>query len=339
MNLLSFRSPYVIFGVPLLCVLVLTGLAYSSFFALHPASLSLGITIDLVFTVPLLYFLLIRNRTIPTTTVIPCFILGMVVAGYILPATHHLALNYVKTWVLPLVETTVLVVVISQGYRTLRRYRARRETTADFYTAIKQTVAPRFPPLIAGILTTEISVSYYGFFVWRKRRLRSHEFSYHRHSGSVGLLATAIFLTVAETLIIHLLLARWNTTAAWVLTGISTYTAVQIYGLLRSMSQRPIVLDSQTLKIRYGLLSETTFPIANIASVERLSLATSLDSSTRALSPLGELEPPNTLIRLTAEAHIETLYGARRPFTSLALFVDEPERFADALRTALDEPD
>ena len=325
------------FGIPLLLVLLLAGLAYSPFFALHPAPLSLGITLDLVLTVPLVYFLLIRNRAIPVTTVVLWFVLGTVVASLVLPEPHHTYLNYVKTWGVPFVEVIILTTLSFKVHRAVLHYRRERKATPDFHSAAREATASVLPPPVASLLATEISVIYYGFISWRKRKPSVYEFSYHRHSGSIALLATAIFLTLAETFVVHLLLARWSVTAAWILTAISAYTAVQLFGILRSMVRRPIVLDGETLKIRYGLLGETTLSQANITTVELISQTDALPPATHKLSPLGELEPHNVIIHLARETTVRYLYGSRRSCTALALFVDEPERFAKTLRAGQDE--
>ena len=244
---LSYAVPL---GIPLLIILLMVGLVHSPFFTLQPEALSLGITVDLVLTVPLVYFFLIRNRNIPKVTVISFFIAGIVVAGFILPELHQFYLNQLKTWVFPLVEIAVLIVVTGAG-------------------------------------------------------------------------------------VVHLLIERWNTTVAWILTGVSGYTAVQLFGVLRSMSKRPIALEETTLKLRYGILSEATIPLTNIASVTHTTQPVKFDDETRPLSPLGDLEPHNVLVRTRGQSSLHLMYGFQKSFTTLALYVDEPERFTKTLHEAL----
>ena len=326
------------FGLPLLLIVALAGLVHSSYFAFHPKALSLGITVDLLLTVPLVYFFLVRKQNIPTVTTISVFVLGIIVASIILPTEHQFYLSQAKTWVLPVVELSVLSVVVFKVRQMVKQYQAQRETALDFYTAVQQITIRTLPQPAATVLASELAVFYYGFLRWRKRALAQHEFSYHKESGSVALLATVMFLTLVETGVVHLLLERWSSVAAWILSGISLYTAVQIFGIMRSLSQRPIALEAEKLTVRYGFLSEATIPLAAIASVERTTQFITFNQRVRNLSPLGELEPHNVLIRLHSEHTLQMMYGFQRTFTALALHVDEAERFVKVLNDALQNP-
>ena len=67
-----------------------------------------------------------------------------------------------------------------------------------------------------------------------------------------------IFSIAIETFAIHLLLLKWSETAAWILTGISIYTAIQVFGLAKSITQRPIV-------IKYLALDRSLmYPLTNL---------------------------------------------------------------------------
>ena len=318
-------------GLPLLIIGLMIGLVYSPAFSLQPEALSFGITVDLLVTLPLVYFLLIRKQRIPKLTVVSIFVVGMVIAGIILPTEQQWYLNLAKTWVLPLIELSVLSFVVIKVRQIMKCYRGQRGTTTDFYTAVKQATTATVPHPFASVLATEIALLYYGFFRWKKRTLAPHEFSYHKNSGSIAILATVLLLVVVETLVVHLLLARWSSVAAWIFSGISGYTAMQIFGVMRSLSQRPIALESDTLIVRYGFLSEAAIPLDNIATVEQTTQPIASHQHTRVLSPLGDLEPHNVLIRLHTAQLLHVMYGAKRTFTTLALHVDEAERLVEKL--------
>lgn len=329
------RSPFVAWVVPLLLVATIVGITYSPLFALRPAALSLGITVDLLFTIPLVYLLLARQRDLPRWAVGSFFVAGVLVASLILPDQHQHYLRLAKTWLLPVVELTVLVFVVHRARRIARHYRDHSDTSPDFYDALRQATTAVLPPGVAEVLTSELAVLYYGFFARKKHPLQPGEFSYHRKSGSVALLATVMLLTVAEAAVVHLLLTRWSATAAWVLTGISVYTALQVFGVLRSMSRRPIVITDRHLQLRYGFLSETTIPLSAVASVKLTRQPVKYDRLTRSLSPLGELEPHNVWLQLRGEGTLERVYGVRRSFTTLVFHVDDAPRFVEVLRRTL----
>ena len=86
----------VAFGIPLMLILSVIVLAKSSVFQLHPKELSMGITFDLVFVIPTIYFLLIRKSKIPQITTAPIFIAGIVIASFIIPNDYQFYLSGVK---------------------------------------------------------------------------------------------------------------------------------------------------------------------------------------------------------------------------------------------------
>ena len=190
-----------------------------------------------------------------------------------------------------------------------------------------------FQKKISGAFATEITVLYYGFFNWKKRKLSNNEFSYHKSSGTIALLIVFMFLIMVETSVVHLLLQKWSTLAAWVLSILSIYTCLQVFGIMRSMSKRPISIDNGELKLRYGLFSESTISISNIENIELSTKSIEFDYRTKKLSPLRGFESHNVVIRLKEEEVLFGLYGLKSTYTTIALHVDEKEQFAKEIKT------
>lgn len=333
----SIRIPQniITFGLPLLVMFFMVYLSQSIWFRQQPEALSVGIILDLTLTVPLLYFLLIRKRKISNTTVVPFFIGGIVLAGYIIPVDHQFLLSQIKTYVFPLVEMTALFFVGRNVYKLRKSYKTQNQAAPDFYTAFRQATREVILGAAATFLVTEVATIYYGFLHWRKRRLAEHEFSYHKNSGTVAILAVLIFLVLIETFVIHLLLQLWSPLAAWILTGVSLYSLVQIFGILRSLSKRPISIENEQLELRYGILGEVSIPLANIDSVELSTKSIQQDKQIRKLSPLGDLESHNILIHLKNEGSLKGFYGMEKTFTTIALYVDDKQRFKECCNNAL----
>ncbi len=315
--------PWTIPGAALLLLAGLVLLRLQS----HTPLLSLGITVDLLITIPLIHLGLMRRQRASGITALSWFVIGVVVASLVLPSTDQHYLTLAKTWVVPLVELSLLSFVLYRVRQISVRYR-RQQYANDFYTNLLAATTGILPATVAKVLTTEVATLYYGFFVWKPYRFREHEFSYHRRSGSVALWATILFLALAETAVVHILLVRWSTVAAWILTGISVYTAFQIWGIIRSMYHRPIAVDQGGLRLRYGYIGEVTVPWAEVAS----AVPAPAETSVPRLSPLGALEPANVLIRFCSPQTVLGLYGSRRKVTSLALYADEPQRLIERLR-------
>lgn len=323
--------------MPLLIIGIMVLIAKSTIFKANPGILSTGITFDLLLTVPLVYFLLIRKTSIPKTTVVPILIIGIVICSLILPTENQHYLNLFKTWILPIVELSILSFVIFKVQNGIKRYKQNKTESFDFFTTLKSTCYEILPKALVIPVVTEIAVFYYGFINWRKRKLRENEFTYHKDSGTVTLLIAIIFIVAIETVTIHILLAKWNTTVAWILTCLSIYSGIQIFGFAKSMLKRPITIENNKLFLRYGIMNQTTIDLEDIDSIEISSKDIELNKETRKLSFLGELEGHNMVIRLKEENTLIGLYGIKRKYKNLALHVDKKNEFKERINNALQQ--
>ncbi len=324
-----------ILGIPLLMITLMVLIAKSKLFEIDPNTLSVGITADLLFTIPLVYFLLIRKRNIPKTTIVPLFVLGILTASYIIPKEHQSLLNWAKTWMFPVVELGVGFFVFYKVRQTLKRYKEKALQTPDFFSALKETCREILPGKLAMVMAMELAVFYYGFISWKNRLLSKNEFSYHKNSGTIALLVALIGIIGIETYAIHVLLLKWSTIAAWIASALSIYSSIQIFGFLKSIMKRPITIEKNTLLLKYGILSEASIPIEDISSIEITSKDIEFDDTTRKLSPLGELETHNIVITLKKENELTGLYGLKKSFEKIAFFIDHKEEFKTELENAI----
>ena len=332
---ISHQKSLVTVGIPLLIIGLMVVIAKSSMFINNPSELSIGITFDLLLTVPLVYFLLIRKTKIPKTTVIPFLILGLVICSLILPSENQYYLTLFKTWIFPIVELSILSFVIYNVRKGIKGYKLNKTESFDFFTTLKNTCYEILPKSVVIPVVTEIAVFYYGFIYWKKRELKENEFSYHKDSGTITLLIAIIFIVAIETVVFHILLVKWSSIAAWILTFLSIYSGIQIFGFLKSMLKRPISIENDRLYLRYGIMTETIIDIKDIDSIEISSKDIELNKETRKLSFLGELESHNFIIRLKKENELIGLYGIKRKYKNLALCIDNKIEFENRINNAL----
>ncbi len=294
-----------------------------------------AIAVDLLLAIPLLYFFLIRKTNIPKTTVIPLMVLGLVIGSYFLPRDQQQYLNLFKTWALPVIELSVLSYVILKVRAALRKYRTFKGQSSDFFTTLKSTCREILPSRLVGPFATEVAVIYYGLLNWKRKKLSANEFSYHRSSGSLALLGAFILVIIIETLALHFLLIRWSPAVAWVLSALSVYTALQVFGIARSIPQRPVAINTNSVSLRYGILNEVEIHFDEIDSVSHSTQSQPKSRLSRSLSPLGEMEGHNLIIILKDCDQLEGLYGFKKQFNTLAVALDEPERFVTQLNEAM----
>ncbi|MHA7057032.1 hypothetical protein ACWGOQ_0007425 [Aquimarina sp. M1] len=331
----SFQKSLAVFGIPLFIIGLMIVIVKSSIFRNNPDELAIGITFDLLLTVPLVYFLLIRKTKIPKITIVPFLVLGLIICTLVLPSENHYYLNLFKTWVFPIVELSVLLFVIYKIKKGIKNYKLINTASLDFFSTLKNTCYEILPKGLVIPVVTEIAVFYYGFVYWKKRKLKENEFSYHKDSGTITLFIAIILIVAIETVVLHILIAKWSDIAAWVLTILSIYSVIQIFGFLKSMSKRPIAIDNSKLYLRYGIMTETTIPLKDIDRIEISSKDMELNQETRKLSVLGSLESHNVIIHLKNDNELIGLYGIKRRYRILALYVDDNIEFENQIRYGL----
>lgn len=332
--ILNINRNIFIFGILFSLLLILVYLMKSPIIQDNQA-LSLGISADLVLSVPLIYFLLIRKSKIPKTTVIPVMALGLILGFYFLPKESQTYLALFKTWALPIIEVSVLGFVIIKIRSAVKTYKGLKGSAPDFFSILKNTCYEILPKRLALLFATEIAVIYYGFINWRSRPLQENEFTYHKNSGTPALFGAFIIMLAGETIAIHFLLAQWSNVFAWVLTALSIYMAVQVLGFARSLSKRPISINQNSISLKYGILNETEISFSDIAKIELSSKSFDKNEFTKTLSPLGELESHNMIIHLKTDYELIGIYGMKKKFKVIALFLDEPQAFKEKIENAL----
>ena len=336
-KIIKTQKNIIIFAIPILIIGLMIFITKTSLFQMNPDNLAVGITFDLLLIVPFIYFLLIRKTDIPKTTVLPFLIFGVIICSIILPSENQHYLNLFKTWVLPIVELSVLSFVIYNVRKGIKNYKKKKHLSFDFFTTLKNTCYEILPKNVVIPVVTEIAVFYYGFMYWKKRELKENEFSYHKDSGTITLLIAIIFIVAIETVTFHFLLLKWSNIAAWILTFLSIYSAIQIFGFLKSMFKRPISIEGNKLYLRYGIMKEATIKLKEIDSIEISSKDVELNKETRKLSFLGELESHNVIIRLKNENTLIGLYGIKKKFKVLALYIDDKNEFKNQIDNALQQ--
>ncbi|WP_425391270.1 hypothetical protein [Ekhidna sp.] len=313
--------PLLPFIIPALCIWVVN----TSFFTEDPASLSMAITFDLLISTPVFYYLTIRKRAIPKTTVIPVFIFGIVIASIILPSDHQYYLTLVKTWFLPVLEISIITYIVVTIRKAFKEFKSA--DSLDFFSAAKEASAKILPKRVAILFATELSVFYYGLFAWRKRKLSTNEYSYHQSASTRMVLGVFIFLIIIEAVAVHLLLQSWSIIAAWILTGLSIYGSFQLLGILKSLSRRPIAFETKKLILRYGLMNEVAIPYDKIRQAISFTHSVEKSDGYVHLSPFKEMEGHNIMIEVENEMELDGFYGVKKSFEKLLVYVDEPDLF------------
>lgn len=331
LQLTQYRN--LLFLLPIAIIVACTLVTNSEIFILETSLLSKAITFDLLITTPILYYLVIRKRSIPKTTIVPVFMLGIVVASLILPKAHQDYLHMVKEWFLPFMELGVLAYLFFTTRKAIRIAKTKKEASLDFHDVAKMVASDLFSPGVVGtVIATEVSMIYYGLISWKKYQKKENEFTYHQSTSTRMLLGVFIFLIIVETVALHLALQNLSTTAAWMLTLITGYTALQMLAIAKSISRRPIVLDDEKLKLRWGFMHESEILLENITSIELDKTETEKVPEIHFLSPFQSAEGHNVKIALKEENTLSKLYGFTSTYHKIFIYLDDPESFIDSIK-------
>ncbi|MCT4622518.1 MAG: hypothetical protein N4A46_02760 [Schleiferiaceae bacterium] len=322
------------FGIPFGLFVILIFLIKSPFLNGNN-SLDIAITSDLLLTIPLVYLLLIRRSPIPKTTVIPVMVIGLLVGSYFLPQQNQTYLELFKNWAFPVIELSILSFVIIKVRKAIKTYGRLKGKSPDFYVILKDVCSEILPKKLVLPFATEVAVFYYGFIQWKAKQTKSNEFTYHKKSEALSLLGGIIMIIIIETIAFHFLVAKWNVIAAWVLTGLSIYTAIQFFGFAKALTQRPIIITDKELFLRYGIMNESRICISDVESVILSKKELQKNKLTKTLSPLGEIESHNVIITLKRKYTLTGLYGIKKNYKKIGLHIDEPFEFKEKIDNAL----
>jgi hypothetical protein len=330
------KANTIAFIIPITLILTLLLLLNSTAFTTHQNLLSTFITIDFLITIPIVYFLLIRRTTISNFTIAPFLIICVIIASYVIPTANQDTLTVVKTCLIPIVELSVLAIVLLKVIKAIKHYKTQANNHEDFYSILQDTCKSLFPAVPAKLVVNEIALLYYGFFNFKKTELKPNEFTNYKGSGILSTLGAVIFLVAVEMVTIHILAAKWSSILAWILTGLSIYSAIQIIGIIRSVPKRPLTINENELILRFGILSETIIPME---AIDHISLADSSDfdkeKTTKTLSLLGELENSNIVLHLKTPQQLQFIYGKPKQYSKLLFFVDDNQSFKTEVEALL----
>ncbi|MBL7996242.1 hypothetical protein JNM05_12805 [bacterium] len=306
----------------LLAATCITGACYlivrSEKYISNTNALSLAITVDIIFFIPLIYFLLIRKSSVPKITIIPVVFLALLAASLLLPSGDQEYIEKAKILLAPL-ELFAIGFIIYKVRLTATEYKSLAVGTNDFLQNVRSSLYKILGvKKAADIFATEISVIYYGFFGWngKKEMGKETEFSYHKKSGYGAVVGTFFFLILIETFSLHLVLNHWSSTAAWVLTLLSMYGIIFMFADYNAARKRPILIGDHELQIRIGFRWFISIPLENIRSVQA---GAGKNNSGKDYFKLALIGRENIIVDLNETVTALGLYGISKKFTSFGL--------------------
>ncbi|HYO51405.1 hypothetical protein [Archangium sp.] len=142
----------------------------------------------------------------------------------------------------------------------------------DFYDRLCEGLGSTVPnPSLADAMAHELGLLAYALFFWKLKPAplgpEQRAFTTHRKSGYGAVLTTLMTVGLLEMVLVHALLSRWSPGAAWVLTVLSLYGLLWLFGDYQALGLRPMLVDGGTLHLRIGLRRGATIPLSNIRAL------------------------------------------------------------------------
>ena len=293
----------------------------------RPDVLAAALAVDLTLLVPLAWAGVVRARGGRWATLAPVAALSVLGAWLVLPEAHHDVLAPLAV-VLPVVEVGVVALVVVALVQVWRRGAA-----GDSVERIREGT-DRVVGAGAASRAIAYELAVVRFALGPTVRLDGPGvFGYRRSSGFGVLLAGVGVAAALELVGGHLLVQRlWGDGAALVHLAVSGYAVLWLLGDWRALAARPTRLDGDMLRVRCGLRWSVEIPIDQIETVYHVRKTLPADRPTLDASVLKN---PQFALDLRRPVVAEGPYGWRKDVTRVALAVDEPERFLEALSAAM----
>ncbi len=321
--------------LPLLIFIACYFITLTEKFKSNNALLSTAILIDLIVIAPLIYFLVIRKSNVAKLTVTRVFIAGILVAGFILKPHSNYFFDVIKTWISPFIEAFVIFFIGRKFYTANKKAKAVNNNIdflAHCQAVMKQVVGNE---KIGNMLSSEISVLYYAFISRKDKRIDYQtKFTSYKENSITTVLWVILFIFLIETAGVHILLHLWNTTIAWIFTGLSLYTCIQLYAHIKAVKARPVIINGDSFDIHNGLAGDAYIQFDNIEKFE-LSKKIPKDRNAVKIALIKGLENHNVVVYLKTTIQVTKIFGIKKHTDTVLFFVDKPNEFSTALTSRL----
>jgi hypothetical protein len=294
--------------------------------ASRPAMMGAAGLIDLVLTIPLVYwFLVVRPGHSSWAALAVISVLGARASAWLLPLSGQRYLPPVAWLGIPLE-----LWLVAQIVRRIRGLDRKGDALARIRAAARGIIPYE---RLSRIVAAEIAVLYYALFSWRAQpdtRRDWRAFPCANASGWRDFATLVALAAVCEAVPVHLLVYRWSHVAAWICTGLDLYGLLWLAALVRAARLRPILVDGERVLLRVGLVWEIEIPRERIAACRRVTGQGPKRREAGYLRTVVMTEP-QWIIELTEPAVAVGLYGQCRKVTRIGIAVDEPGAFGAAL--------
>lgn len=329
---------YLALGLPAIVFVTCIFISFTSVFKTNHTALSNAMLLDLVITAPLLYFITIRKSRISKLTVSRVFVVGIFIAGFLLKDEPASLFHFVKKAILPLVELGLIVFIVRKFYIARRQAKRSGDRQVDFLFNCRSILAEFFgSEKIGNMAGSEIAVIYYAFFSKNAKDVDDrNQFSSWKKNGILLVLYTFLCLFIIETTGMHFVFRLWSNTAAWILTGLSDYTCIQLFAHIRAVKARPVQIKRNAVEIHNGLAGDAIIEFSNIEKIELDKKIPGGRNSIK-IALISGFENHNCIIYLKQPIIATKIFGIKKSADVILFYIDQPGLFISSINERMNK--
>lgn len=300
--------------------------------------LTITITLAMITVGPtLIYFLILRPRSMPKLWVYLSLLACLWAAYLIIPSSQRGYLNTMLFWLLPIIEISVILIVVYGIVKGVRGYRSiQSDEKHNFLEVVEIALEPKLGRgFVLHAVLTELSVIYYSIFIWfKKPSINSNGiFTYHKNSQIKSIVILCSILIFVEGVLFHFLLQMWSEIIAWIFTVLNVYGLLYIIGLYNSVKFLPHVIGENYLIIRLGYQSGIKVEINNIESIQTAKASSITDKVSKdTYYSLLKIDSPQYEIILKEPALMKSSYGKTTYVNSVVFRADNPKELMESIK-------
>ncbi len=293
--------------------------------------------IDLLITIPLIYWMLFRptiKQLFVKSSVL--FAFGVLVGSFIIPESLKTLWPYLE-YLRFIIIGAIVLIEISLVASLIHIVKQATNQTNNLEQVISNFLkAKRLSSRLIELYLLEARIWLYALFSRRKTfefEGKQH-FSYSNHNGNASNQQGFIFIILFELPIVHLILHfAWSPTAAYWISGLTAYGLIFMYADYKATLIRPLSLSQDELIIRYGVWGNTRLPLSKIESVSSHNKPVKRSKTSIRFCQFG---PPNVCILLKPDTKLQTAFG----FTckkKVYLGIDNPQLLIKAINDTINQ--
>ena len=207
------------------------------------------------------------------------------------------------------------------GWSGVRIFRGWRESGS-----LSRGLETVLPVALVRFIVSECRMIGLGLFRWGLPAdvpEGSRGFTYHLCLTPM-IIAFAV-LQIIELGVLHLLLSLLAPNVAFVLLALGVWGLIWTIALLKSLRINPVLLTSDNVRVRAGMLQDFEVALENVIDVDRQ--CPSAQTKSKKVLNLAFLTSPNVILRFRDPITISTLMGGTREIEAVAMRLDDSHGF------------